>query len=253
MKKINNFFSFLQTNSNTVKNILLIVLLIFVLLSLKKCNDNKNIINDFKKVTELQKQQIKYWQDDSGRVHSQIEAISADKVVIQTLYKKELDSLGKELKVKSDQIKEYVSIISQSHGEGEGHLEQVTDTVYKYNSTTKIKIVRSVLPVNDGYLNFVANINKDSSFKYHYTYTDSLSIKKYTVKYGLFNLKERTYLDVTSKNKNAKITGLTQFSVDDNIKTKRFSVVLGPGLSWTGGTTVKPTVNLTVGVKLFSF
>jgi hypothetical protein len=248
-----NILSYISNNSRFIINISVVILILVLLFSLKQCANNINTLEEYKKTLSLKDQQIQYWKDSAGRSHAKVQEIVASEEVIRTVYKKELDSIAHILDIKAKQIKEYISVITNSKGNGSGTLI-IHDTVTKQTSDSVLihDTTGYSLKVYDGYLNFNADINKNLTYTYQYSFIDSLGITKYYKKRGLFGLKKDYYVDVFSSNKNTTITGLKQFRISDIQKPKPFSLTVGAGASFINGA-IRPTISATLGITIIRF
>jgi hypothetical protein len=224
--------------NNIIKpNVLIIFLIIvFLFMCVKSCNEKKEISDSYNKAILLKEQQIKSYKDDSGRTHVTVIEQENSLAVLHALYANTIDSTAKLLKIKDDRIKELVKISFQSDNAGIGYLSKDTILIHDtLNGQPHISFDTSKFKLNvaDNYLTFRAIIDKNNHYSWNYDYKDTLNYVSYIKKYGFLNLKSETIIDISMGNKNSKVTGVTQIKVLDFYKPKHFSVgpYVGYGLN----------------------
>jgi len=239
--------------------IVVVASIIIVLLLLKSCNDNKyskEKYKDLQNTVLLKDQQIKRYVDDSGKTHTVILATEASRQSAEIVYKKELADISNQLHIKEKKITDYVKIIAAATGSGSGKIETKDSIVYVYGKDSTIlkrdTISLKKLNVNDKYLTFNSTINKDLTYKYNYIYTDSLYLVKHIKSSGFLGLNKTKVFDVHYSNPNSYVTGITQFTIKDLEKTKKFAFGLSLNYGWNG-TSFQPQVGVGIQYTLFKF
>lgn len=261
---LDNIKVFYFNNKNTIQFLLLIILVTVVIISVRSCSQNQISTNRIKVANDSLNMKIKEYIDNQQKTHAQIQQLELSNKELKSLnsnleshYNNKIDSLSKILKVKSNQIVEYISIISSAKGSGIVPIlpffEQKKNILklpsINLNTDPPYKFI-----VNDGYLLFDGEIPESlDSLKYAYVYTDSAMLTNFYHRKGLFGWRKEYTWDIVLSNPQAKIKGLEQFKKVQS-SYKRFAVTLGTSygadskfnLIWT-------PITITVGYKLFEF
>lgn len=237
------------------ERILIFTLIFISIFYLKSCFDILDEKNNLGKAIEKYEQKPKVIKDDSGRLHSIVVENQIDRTQLEAFYKHQIDSISKLLKIKEKKLNSVLSANFTTNNSGFGQLNPDDSDLFVEKHDTIIKVdsfpTISNLKVNDGHLEFNAKIFKDKSFKWNYTYKDSLNVVNYSKKTGLFGLgKTENYIDVSMSNKNSEIIGIRQFKIKE--KEKKFSVGPYAGMSFNG-TKIFPAIGVGVQFSLFKF
>lgn len=232
---------------------LLIIIICLLLFVIKSCNDKKQISKSFDTTLSLKDQEVKQYKDDNGKLHSTIQENTGDFNTMKIVYKKQLDSISKALKIKDDKIKEVTQELFVAENTGFGQLD--TDTIYSHDTINKLKIDTLEfrgLKVDDKYLDFTADIYKNGKFEWKYKYNDTLTTVKHTENYGFLNLRTRTLVDVSMANKNSTVTGIKQFKIEDKSKIDKISIGPYIGIMYDGSS-FKPNVGFGIQYSILKF
>ena len=243
-----------------MKDILLIVLVLFIIFQIYTCKHQSNVISEMDRMHKIDSQQIQRHVDEEGRQHAVIEVAKSSNEVISKVFAMKLDSISKIFDIKNKKnIQEVMELAFKAYGKGRGTVTVpvgperiVHDTV---DGIARIDTIDQKLSIDtsmDKHLTFNADIFKTGKFRYSYTYTDSLMAVKHNKKYGLFNLRKREVYDLAFSNKDAIITGLKQFEKESPAERRR--IFIGPtfGYGWYGkGMKFGPTFGISIGYGLF--
>lgn len=248
-----HFMKILQwLNKNKWRIIAGVIIVILLSLLWDSCRKRRKDLSDIDKLKKEQAQEIKEWKDKNGVLHSQIVAISASKAAVEAVYGKTLDSLSDAHDIDKDRIKEFERLSFVAKGQGQGKIITKDSIVYRdVAGATVHDTLKANIPISDSFLNMNINVYSSTSFDYKYTYTDSLRRLEYTEKYGFLGLRKRTITDFSFSNKNAKISNIQRFEVDDNPYKKKFAV--GPYLGWQLLPKPALSIGLSIQYKLFQF
>ena len=254
-------FTDILTKIKTIKReyIIAATAIMFALLFLKQCNDSKfskEKYKDLQNTVLLKDQKINRYRDDSGKTHATILATEASRQSIEIVYKKELADAANQLHIKEKKITDYVRIISEAKGNGNGKLTKKDSIVYVYGKDSTIlkrdTVTLDQMNINDKYLTFNSVIYKDFTYKYNYIYADSLYLIKHIKNSGFLGLKKTKIFDVHYSNPNASVTGITQFTIKDLEKEKKYSFGISLSYGWNGKS-FQPQVGIGVQYILFKF
>jgi len=228
-----NIFSEVKSKlSWIIAGVVIIAVVLTIIIMYRSCTADKQPTYSSSYVNDL-KQQIKIYKDDSGSTHARLDLIIYNTTTDKIVYAHTVDSLSKLLKIKPTEITQYIQAVTKDSSKGSFKL----DTIHKTNSTVYDKghimpptfIDSSInLKVNDGYLNFNGNLLTD---QYTYTYIDSLNIIQFTEPTGFLGLKQKTYLDIYSNNKNTTIKNAKGFMVQDKYYNL-LSLGIGAGVTY---------------------
>ena len=243
---------FKNLNLSLREFVLIIICLSLVFISIKSCTDKEKLNSSYQTVLSLKNQQVQQYIDENGRLHSKILVNQSSSAVIDAVYKKQIDSISNILKIKSSSITDFNSDNIESHDNGistyTSNIKYIHDTI-----NGKVIIDTSIITLNenDGYLKFNANVYKNGKYKWNYDYKDTLTQVIHTQKYGFLNLKTKTLVDISMSNPNSKVTGISEFKINDNDKLGKFSV--GPYIGITYDNKIKPSFGIGIQYSLFKF
>lgn len=229
--------------------IMLLVVGVYAIFATKSCRSKVIENNILVEAIKDKEAKIFYYKDQSGKEHARANQVTASKKQIEYLFRGKLDSISKELDIKSKQITDYIQI-SNSTG---GNFSSKIDTFYKTSYIPvkgKDSIVKTIdylgTKYNDTWLDFKAKI-KNGTFDAEYTIKDSLDIVSYWKRTGFLGLGRKDYfIDISSKNPNTKIQNAKNFKISTQKDNKiGFGLIGGYGIDVK---TFRPAPFIGVGV-----
>lgn len=183
----------------TERILIFFLLIIITALSLRSClrKEKENIA--LQNAVLIKEDSTSFWKDSLGRVHAQKRQLEGNINSLRTLYKAQLDSIARTLKIKENDI-QGVTMLKTT---GSGSLTPKIDTL-TVDSSFQYKFSYS-----DKWLTLDGIISSKPLLRY--SYSDSLIITTYSKRLGLF--RRQTYLDAYSLNPNLHIANVTGIKV----------------------------------------
>lgn len=235
--------------------IMLIVVGLYAIYATKSCRHQVIENNTLIEAIKDKEAKIVYYKDQTGKEHARVNQVTASKKQIEFLFKGKLDSVSKELNIKSKQITDYIQVINSTAGK----FTSKVDTFFTPGVVVKIQgkdsIVKTIdyLGTNykDAWLDFKAKI-KNGTFEGQYTIKDSLELVSYWKRTGFLGLGKKDYfIDISSKNPNSKIQNAKNFKIQSPKDNK-----IGIGIIGGFGLDVKdfrpsPFIGVGVYYKIF--
>lgn len=234
--------------TNTIKNLLIVVLLIaVVLLAFRSCQRPVNTPTNGGAVNTP-----KQYTDADGTVHTEVKAFTdADMANVNEYYQGIISKLTKQIqgKVKDAHVKDATIISVQTDGQFKPNIEWDKVWIADSNSikidTSKLlnkpiqpkDLTPAAITYKDRWLDLKGYLHPDSVWSY--TMFDSINIIGYEKKTGF--LKREIFIDVTSNNPHTKIESLKAFRVQP--KPKTWGIGISAGYIFDGST-FKPGISV---------
>lgn len=229
---MNKFWIDFKSFLSEYKYVLLILLVIVasVILFKNYLNKRRDAIN-VADIVKAQKDSIDYYKDQNGKLHAQVIAQQGSQDIINSFYKPLIDSLSKELGVKSKQVQDYISIINSTSGQ----FTTVIDTIYVPDTTLKNNIqtinidTTYIVPYKDNWLTFNGYFKpRSNKFQATYNMIDSLTFITYYKNSGFLGLgPKKWFLNIQAQNPATIIKNIKDFQIISD-KPKPFSI--GPSV-----------------------
>lgn len=209
---LKRLYSFLKVAIPIILAVALVYTLFF-----KPIKEENNVAN----IISFDKVPSDTIRDDKGQLHAQNRIVYVPTFSLaEAVYKKDIDSLKKELKLKDDKILSLGTITLTKETDFKPSVKQDTNKVhyiieYK-NKWTNLKLS--------------TDTSKFSKLITH----DSLIFATIKQPYGFLKMKEKVYIDVKSANPDVKHIGVNYFQVEPpkNNKSKfGLGLGIGPGVS----------------------
>ena len=236
--------------SNTLKNLLIVVLLIaVVLLAFKSCQRPVDTPTTGGAVNTP-----KQYTDTDGTVHTEVKAFTdADMANVNQYYQGIISKLTKQIQgnVKDSHVKDATIISAQTDGKFKPNIDwekvwiadsnSVPIDTPKYHITLNPIQTKDLTPAaityKDRWIDLKGYLHPDSVWTY--TMFDSINIIGYEKKTGF--LKREIFIDVTSNNPHTKIESLKAFRVQP--KPKTWGIGISAGYIFDGST-IKPGISV---------
>lgn len=219
--------------SNYKYVLLLLLFLLLCFISIRSYLKGKSDVNAIQNIIKAQSDSIKYFKDETGKLHAQVISQQGSSDIINAYYKPLIDSLANQLKIKDKQISAFISVKDSTSGSFVSFL----DTIVQHDTLliTKLDTTYGV-KYSDYWLKFSGYFKPNSNlFHGSYTMIDSLSFITFYKPKGFLGLSgKQWFLDVSSNNPNTVIRNIRDFSILEQ-KNKFFSV--GPSIiaTYTNG------------------
>lgn len=159
--------------------------------------------------------------DDKGQLHAQSPIVYVPTFSLaEGVYKKEIDSLKKELKLKDEKILSLGSITLTKETDFKPSVKQDTNKIHY------------IIEYKNKWTNL--QLSTDTSKWSKLITRDSLIFATIKKPYGFLKMKEKVYIDVKSANPDVKHIGVNYFQVDppkNNRSKFGFGFGVGPGIS----------------------
>lgn len=192
-----------------------------------------NLRDDFRSSQNLHGlalKEAKFWKDDAGKAHAQVEVATSNLEVAKTVLGDELQSIAKEvsgLKKNLKNLESYINLQTTTSGTITTGLR---DTVLIHDST---KTLAKAFSWEDKWTN-INGIITDTNLELNYRVRDSLTFVTYWKKNGFFK-KPSLMLDAISCNPNSTITGIRNVKITTQPRRKpRLGFYLGYGVGFDG-------------------
>lgn len=197
-------------------------------------------------LTSLNKQ-VDLYRDKNDLLNGKVEQTKIDFNVANLLFKSKIDSLTKELNVKSKSIKSVVEIPVFTDRTN-------IQTLFKYDTINTIDTFyvskSNKFRFDDNWLTLIGSVDTDRVvFDTIRTY-NRLTIVSYMKRKHWYSLNKTTYVNVKDDNKHVNNLGLNTFEIQQ--KPKRFSLSIGVGYGFNGQR-FTPNVGLFVGYNMIKF
>lgn len=217
---------------------LIIVLLVLIAwLAIRSCGRKDKELSTRDSIAEIKADSTQYWKDAAGREHASRQVAIGDLASVKAVYRREVDSLKKILKIHEKDIQAFTALSLQSSGTVIPKVDTVIipgDTSYR-------------LQYDDKWLTLRGQVGRQSFIQYQVR--DSIVFTTYSRRVGLF--KKETFMDGFSLNPNSHLAGIMSVKIAAP-PAKRFGVGPYAGYGWDGQRW-KPTVGVSVHYSLIKF
>lgn len=208
-----SFWTQFKSFVNNYKYVLLLLLfLLLCFISIRSYLKGKSDVNAIQNIIKAQSDSIKYFKDETGKLHAQVISQQASSGIINAYYKPLIDSLANQLKIKDKQISAFISVKDSTSGSFVSFL----DTIVQHDTLVITKLDTSYrVNYADYWLKFSGYFKPNSNlFHGSYTIIDSLSFITYNKPSGFLGLgPKKLYLDVSSSNPNTIVKNIRDFSI----------------------------------------
>lgn len=219
------------------------VLVLALLVSLFYIYKSKKEVSNIDKVLNTIPDSTHFYKDKYNKEHAYSESIQLTSGEAQILYKKKLDSISKELKIKPSDIK---VIIEDKTKTVVNVVPQKTDTIYK--TVDGIKQISSLTGIfKDNWFDADVTLGDNKSLKFLLTDTAQAVLHKTP---GLFN--KRNLLDIKHSSPYTQSSNVSSILIQDANSSISVSIFVGYGYQIGGNAKPQPIFGIGVSKRIFS-
>lgn len=183
--------------------------------------------------------------DFTGKSHASKQVIYLKDEHAILLYRNQLDSVSKQLKIQNDKIAGLTTL--------SGRAEHKFNTQLKVLRDSLNNIIESKIDYHSKWFDLHGTAGKDNNFNFKATIRDSITIAFVKKKFGFMGLREHVYADAHSANKDMVIQNIKSWEVPEltNNKSKiGFGATAGYGFQLSRQHTVTHGFQLTGGIQI---